>query len=59
MRHRIVGCLIALILLAPPAMVDSLRVMGAGSLTDAFTDLLRRFPAGADTIAAPEFGPRG
>jgi ABC-type molybdate transport system substrate-binding protein len=26
---------------------------------DAFTDLLRRFPAGADTIAAPEFGPSG
>jgi molybdate transport system substrate-binding protein len=59
MRHRIVGCLIALILLAPPAAADTLRVMGAGSLTDAFTDLLRRFPAGPDTIAAPEFGPSG
>lgn len=59
MRHRTVSCLIALILLAPPAMADSLRVMGAGSLTDAFTDLLRRFPAGTDTIAAPEFGPSG
>jgi len=33
--------------------------VGAGSLTDAFTDLLRRFPAGTDTIAAPEFGPSG
>src|SRR6202021_4286883 len=59
MRHRLAGCVIALILLAPPAMADTLRVMGAGSLTDAFTDLLRRFPAGADTIAAPEFGPSG
>src|SRR6202035_896835 len=59
MRHRIVGCLIALILLAPPAAADTLRVMGAGRLTDAFTDLLRRFPAGPDTIAAPEFGPSG
>jgi molybdate transport system substrate-binding protein len=59
MRYRISGCLITLILLAPPAMADNLIVMGAGSLSDAFTDLLRRFPAGADTIAAPEFGPSG
>jgi molybdate transport system substrate-binding protein len=59
MRHRFFGCLIALILLAPPAFADTLRVVGAGSLTEAFTDLLRRFPAGADTIAAPEFGPSG
>jgi ABC-type molybdate transport system substrate-binding protein len=59
MRHRIAGCLIALILLTPPALADTLRVVGAGSLTDAFTDLLRRFPAAADTIAAPEFGPSG
>ena len=35
------------------------RSTGAGSLTDAFTDLLRRFPAAADTIAASEFGPSG
>jgi len=59
MRHRIAGCLIALVLLASPAWADTLRVVGAGSLTDAFTDLLRRFPADADTIAAPEFGPSG
>jgi ABC-type molybdate transport system substrate-binding protein len=59
MRHRIAGCLIALTLLATPAAADTLRVVGAGSLTDAFTDLLRRFPAGADTVAAPEFGPSG
>src|SRR5215475_135515 len=59
MRRRIVGCLIALVLLAPPALADTLRVVGAGSLADAFTDLLRRFPGDADTIAAPEFGPSG
>ena len=59
MRHRIAGCLIALILLTPSALADTLRVVGAGSLTDAFTDLLRRFPPGTDTIAAPEFGPSG
>src|ERR1700678_642924 len=58
-RYRLVGCLIALILLTPPALPDALRAAGAGSLTEAFTDLLRRFPAGADTIAPPEFGPSG
>jgi molybdate transport system substrate-binding protein len=31
----------------------------ARSLASAFTDLPRRFPAGPDTIAAPEFGPSG
>jgi ABC-type molybdate transport system substrate-binding protein len=41
------------------ARADSLKVAGAGSLTAAFTDLLHRFPAGADTVATPEFGPSG
>lgn len=59
MRHRIVGCLIALVLLASPALGETLKVVGAGSLTDAFTELLRRFPAGADAIVPPEFGPSG
>jgi len=38
---------------------DTLRVVGAGSLTSAVSDLLRRFPAGIDHVAAPEFGPSG
>jgi molybdate transport system substrate-binding protein len=59
MRHRIACCFVTLVLLASPALADTLRVAGAGSLTEAFTDLLRRFPAGGDTIAAPEFGPSG
>src|SRR5215471_3096942 len=59
MRHRSAGCFIALVLLASPALAETLHVVGAGSLTDAFTDLIRRFPAGADTIAMPEFGPSG
>jgi molybdate transport system substrate-binding protein len=59
MHRFILCCLIALISYSPPALADTLRVAGAGSLTDAFTDLLRRFPAGADTIATPEFGPSG
>jgi molybdate transport system substrate-binding protein len=59
MRYRFAACLISLVFLAPPTLADTLRVMGAGSLASAFTDLLRRFPAGPDTIAAPEFGPSG
>jgi molybdate transport system substrate-binding protein len=62
MRHRLAGCLVCLvclIALAPPASADTLRVTGAGSLAAAFTDLIRRFPAGPDTVAAPEFGPSG
>jgi ABC-type molybdate transport system substrate-binding protein len=53
------GCLIALMLLTPPVWADTLKVIGAGSLTEAFTDLLRRFPPGGDTVATPEFGPSG
>src|SRR5260370_3457312 len=59
MRHRIAGCFIALFLLVSPGRAETLQVVGAGSLTDAFTDVIRRFPAGADTIVAPEFGPSG
>jgi molybdate transport system substrate-binding protein len=59
MHHRFAVCLVALTLLAPAALADTLRVAGAGSLTDAFTDLLHRFPADADAIATPEFGPSG
>ncbi len=51
----------ALLLLATPAAADTLRwwVIGAGSLTDAVADLLRRFPARPDTVETPEFGPSG
>src|SRR5215470_14162502 len=59
MHHRIAGCLVALVLLGSPALAETLQVVGAGSLNEAFTDLIRRFPAGADTIAMPEFGPSG
>ena len=41
------------------ARADTLHVIGAGSLTGAFTDLLRRFPAGPDRADTPEFGPSG
>jgi molybdate transport system substrate-binding protein len=59
MPHRIAGCFIALVLLVSPGLAETLQVVGAGSLNEAFTDLIRRFPAGADTIAMPEFGPSG
>jgi ABC-type molybdate transport system substrate-binding protein len=48
--------LFALTLSAP---AETLRVAGAGSLTAAFADLLRSFPAAPDTVAPPEFGPSG
>ena len=41
------------------ARAEPLRVAAAGSLTDAFTDLLHRFPAGADSVAPATFGPSG
>jgi ABC-type molybdate transport system substrate-binding protein len=56
------GCLAGLALLfgfALSASAESLHVAGAGSLTAAFTDLLRGFPAAPDTVAPPEFGPSG
>ncbi len=60
MSMRLAASLIVLVLLAPAASsADTLHVAGAGSLTAAFTDLLRRFPAGPDTVAPPEFGPSG
>ena len=59
MMQRLPALLFALVVLASPALADTLRVAGAGSLTESFSDLLRRFPAGADTIATPEFGPSG
>jgi molybdate transport system substrate-binding protein len=58
-HHRPAVWLISLSLLASPSLADTLHVAGAGSLATAFTDLLRRFPAGPDTVATPEFGPSG
>jgi molybdate transport system substrate-binding protein len=58
MRNRFSAVLIILSLM-PAARADILHVAGAGSLVGAFTDLLRRFPAGPDTVATPEFGPSG
>src|SRR5262252_10578160 len=59
MRYGLPELLSFFLALVPPASAETLRVIGAGSLTAAFTDLLRSFPAGADTVATPEFGPSG
>ena len=58
MRSRFLALLMILTLM-PAARADVLHLAGAGSLASAFTDLLRRFPAGPDTVATPEFGPSG
>lgn len=60
MYVRFIAILLAgLFAAATPAAADTLRIAAAGSLTDAFSDLLRRFPAGPDTIGTPLFGPSG
>lgn len=42
-----------------PAHADTLKVMGAGSLRAAMTDLLQHFPKQSDEIDTPEFGASG
>src|SRR5258708_34149131 len=59
MRRSLIILIAILVALATPAAADTLRVIGAGSLAEAFADLLRRFPPGPDTIDLPEFGPSG
>jgi hypothetical protein len=45
------ACLLLALILS--ASAETLHVAGAGSLTAAFTDLLRRFPSAPDTVAPP------
>jgi molybdate transport system substrate-binding protein len=42
-----------------PCMAEALRIYAAGSLTAAFTDMIQAFPAPANSIAPPVFGPSG
>jgi molybdate transport system substrate-binding protein len=57
---RYVFCLVvALVTLSTSARADTLKVMGAGSLRAALTDLLHRFPLQSDTVDTPEFGSSG
>jgi molybdate transport system substrate-binding protein len=59
MSRMAIGVLAGVIALASPAAAETLQVASAGSLRGALTDLLHRFPAGADTLAEPEYGPSG
>jgi molybdate transport system substrate-binding protein len=57
---RNVFCLmVALVILSTSARADTLKVMAAGSLRAALTDLLHRFPLQSDTVDPPEFGASG
>src|SRR5262245_56499211 len=59
MPRIVIVSIIACIALSSPTAPDTLKVMRAGSLRAALTDLLHRFPAWAATIAEPEFNSSG
>ena len=44
MPRRLIGLLMIVATLTTPARADTLKVMAAGSLRAAITDLLQRFP---------------
>jgi molybdate transport system substrate-binding protein len=51
---------IAVIILLPrAALADSLRIFAAGSLSGAFTEIIKAFPAPPGSVATPVFGPSG
>ncbi|SHN87185.1 substrate-binding domain-containing protein [Bradyrhizobium erythrophlei] len=55
----LVSLSIASSILWTPARADTLKVMAAGSLRAAMTDLLQRFPRQSDEVDTPEFGASG
>ena len=55
----VLGLMIAAVALWAPARADTLKVMGAGSLRAAMTDLLQHFPKQSDEVDTPEFGASG
>jgi molybdate transport system substrate-binding protein len=59
MPRRLIGLLAIVLALFTPARADTLKVMGAGSLRAAMTDLLQRFPKQSDEVDTPEFGASG
>ena len=56
MLRNVFGLIVALLALSAPVRADTLKVMAAGSLRAAVTDLLHRFPLQSDTVDPPEFG---
>jgi molybdate transport system substrate-binding protein len=59
MLRNVFGLLVVLPIFSTPAGADTLKVMAAGSLRAAITDLLHRFPLQSDTLDSPEFGSSG
>jgi molybdate transport system substrate-binding protein len=53
------GLIIANSTFSSPASADTLKVMAAGSLRAAMTDLLQHFPRQSDEVDTPEFGSSG
>jgi molybdenum ABC transporter molybdate-binding protein len=53
------GLIIANAAFSSPASADTLKVMAAGSLRAAVTDLLQHFPRQSDEVDTPEFGSSG
>jgi len=59
MLRNIFGLIVTVLALSAPARADTLKVMAAGSLRAAVTDILHRFPLQSDTVDPPEFGASG
>ena len=59
MLRSVFGFAIVTLVAATPVRADSLKLMAAGSLRAAMTDLLQRFPRQSDTVDTPEFGSSG
>jgi molybdate transport system substrate-binding protein len=50
---------IGMSVLSGPGLADTLRIYAAGSLSAAFQEMVRAFPAPPDAVAPPFFGPSG
>ena len=59
MRRYVCCLMVAFVALSTSARADTFKVMSAGSLRAALTDLLQRFPLQSDTMDPPEFGSSG
>ena len=59
MLGRVGVLLIGMAAVSHVSAAEPLRIYAAGNLTAAFTDMLREFPAPANAVAPPVFGPSG
>jgi molybdate transport system substrate-binding protein len=59
MLRNFLGFIAVVMPLLAPAHADTLKVMAAGSLRPAITELLQSFPLQSDALDEPEFGPSG